>query len=105
NSALHALTAGSTDRTGARLRLPASATTTVRRRAALVTSLGHDLLLVLEGQQFRLSKQAQSRTGGRLSRGHGRPERTRVTNLGVVADELQQVPAMVKRHIAMLRAD
>jgi hypothetical protein len=110
NATLHALTAGRTDRTGARLRLPASATATVRRSAALVASLGHELLLVLEGQQFGLSEHAQSRTGDRLRRGHGRPERTteavvKATNLGVVADELRQVPVMVKRHIAMLRAD
>jgi hypothetical protein len=109
NAAWDALAAGRTGRTGAVLRLPAGATTSVGRHAALVASLGHDLLVVVESQQFGLSK-AQSRTGGGVRRGHGRPERTierlvEVTNLEGLADELRQVPVVVKRHIAMLRAD
>lgn len=63
NPARYALTAGGTDRTGARLGLSAVATPTVSRRAAVMTSLlGHDLLLMLESQHFGMGK-AQSRTG------------------------------------------
>ena len=109
DATLDALAAGRTGRTGAGLRLPAGATTAVSRHPALVASLGHDLLVMVESQEFGLSK-AQSRTGDRLRRGHGRPERTvsrlvEVTNLKVVADERRQVPVMVRRHIAILRAD
>ena len=109
NAAWDTLTAGGTGRSGAGLRLPTSATTAVSRCSALVTSLGHNLLVMVEGQQFGLSK-AQSRTGDRLRRGHGRPERTpetlmEVTNLEIVADEIRQVPVLAKRHIAILKAD
>jgi hypothetical protein len=108
-TAIVALTARSADRTGARLRLPAGPSTTVGARAALVASLIHDLLLVLDGQKLGLSK-AQRRTGNGVRRGHGRPERTaetewEMTNLEDVADEVRQVPVTSQRHIADLRAD